>query len=77
MPALLLQKPSESSKVKRCIKLWGKELLSEGKNIQQRLRSGKEGITIAIISLRFNNLMSKGNFNSLNAKVAIIPKLVN
>ena len=29
--------------------------------IQQRLRSGKEGMTIAKISLNFKNLMNKGN----------------
>ena len=31
--------------------------------IQQRLRSDKEGMKIAKISLKFKNLMSKGNVN--------------
>ena len=31
--------------------------------IQQRLRSDKEGMAIAKISLKFKNLMSKGNVN--------------
>ena len=74
MPALLLQKPSKSSKAKdhlqaleRRIKLWNEGdiegLLYEGMTIQQRLRSDKEGMTIAKISLKLKNLMSKGNVN--------------
>ena len=31
--------------------------------IQQRLRSDKEGMTIAKISLKFKNIMSKENVN--------------
>ena len=72
MLTLLLQKPSKSLKAKehfqaleRLIKLWDegsiKELLYEGLTIEQRLRSDKEGITIVKISLKLNNLMSKGN----------------
>ena len=72
MTALLLQKPSQSSKakyhlqrLKRRIKLWNESniegLLYEDMTIQQRLRSDKEGMTIAKISLKFKNLMSKGN----------------
>ena len=74
MPALLLQKPSKSSKAKdhlqaleRRMKLWDEGdvegLLYEGMTIQQRLRSDKEGMTIAKISLKFKNIMSKGNVN--------------
>ena len=74
MPALLLLKPSKSSKVKdhlqaleRRIKLCDEGniegLLYEGMTIQQKLRSDKKGMTIAKISLKFKNLMSKGNVN--------------
>ena len=74
MPALLLQKPSKSSKARdhlqaleRRIKLWDEDnikgLLYEDMTIQQRLRSNKEGMTIAKISLKFKNLMSKENAN--------------
>ena len=74
MPALLLQKPSKSSKAKdhlqaleRRIKLQDEGdiegLLYEGMTIQQTLRSDKEGMAIAKISLKFKNLMSKGNIN--------------
>ena len=38
-------------------------LLYEGMAIQQRLTSDKEGMTIAIISRKFKNLMSQGNVN--------------
>ena len=72
MTALLLQKPSQSSKakyhlqrLKRRIKLWNESniegLFYEDMTIQQRLRSDKEGMTITKISLKFKNLMSKGN----------------
>ena len=72
MPALLLQKPTKSSKAKdhlqaleRRIKLWNEGniegLLHEGMTIQQRLRSDKEDMTFAKISLKFKNLMRKGN----------------
>ena len=74
MPVLLLQKPSKSSKAKdhlqaleRRIKLWDEGnvegLLYEGMTIQQRLRSDKEVMTISKISLKFKNLMNKGNVN--------------
>ena len=74
MPALLLEKPSKSSKAKyhlqaleRNIKWWDEDniegLLYEGMTIQQRLRSDKEGMAIAKISLKFKNRMSKGNVN--------------
>ena len=75
MPALHLQKPSKFSKAKyhlqaleRRITLRGEGdiegLLYEGMTIQQRLRFNKEGMTIAKISLKFKNLMSKGNVNA-------------
>ena len=38
-------------------------LLYECRTIQPRLRSGKKSMTIAKISLKFKNLMSKGNVN--------------
>ena len=74
MPALLLQKPSKSSKARdhlqaleRRIKLWDEDnikgLLYEDMTIQQRLRPNKEGMRIAKISLKFKNLMSKENAN--------------
>ena len=37
--------------------------LTSNRNIQQRLRSDKEGMAIDKISLKFKNLMSQGNFN--------------
>ena len=50
-----------------CIKLWDEDniegLLHELMTIQQRLRSDKEGMKIAKISLKFKNLMSKENVN--------------
>ena len=72
--ALLLQKPSKSSKSKdqnaaleRRLKLWeeGKieELLYEGQTIQERLKSPDSSMTIAKISMKFRILMSKGNVN--------------
>ena len=74
MPLFLLQKPSKSSKVKdhlqaleRRIKMLDEGdivgLLYEGMTVQQRLRSDKEGVAIAKISLKFKNLMCKGNVN--------------
>ena len=49
------------------LKLWDEgnivRLLYEGTTIQKRLRFDKEGMTIAKISLKFKNLMSKGNDN--------------
>ena len=74
MPALLLQKPSKSSKSKdhhadleRRLKLWeeGKieELLYEGQTTQERMKSPDSSMTIAKISMKFRVLMSKGNVN--------------
>ena len=75
IPTLLFKKPRKSSKAKdlqaleRRIKLWDEgdieRLLYEGLTIQQRLRSNKEGMTIAKISLKFKNLMNKGNVNGV------------
>ena len=66
--------PNKSSKAKdhlqaleRRIKSWDKAniegLLYECRTIQPRLRSDKKSMIIAKISLKFKNLMSKGNFN--------------
>ena len=77
MPALLLQKPSKSSKSKdhhadleRRLKLWeeGKieELLYEGQTIQERLKSPDSSMTVAKISMKFRMLMSKGNVNNMS-----------
>ena len=75
MPALLLQKPSKSSKSKdhhaaleRRLNLWeeGKieELLYEGQTIQERLKSSCGSMAIANVSMKFRILTSKGNVNS-------------
>ena len=74
MPALLLQKPSQSSKSKdhnaaleKRLKLWEErkieELLCEGQTIQGRLTSPDRTMTITKISMKFRILMSKGNVN--------------
>ena len=67
MPALLLKVKDLLQALERCIILWDEGniegLLHEGMKIQQRLRSNKEGMTITKISLKFKNLMSKGNVN--------------
>ena len=74
MPALLLQKPSQSSKSKdrhaaleRRLQLWeegkNEELLYKGQTIQGRLKSPDSTTTITKISMKFRILMSKGNVN--------------
>ena len=74
IPALLLQKPSKSSKSKdhhaaleRRLKLWeeGKieELLYEGHTIQERLKSPNSSMIITKISIKFRIFMSKGSVN--------------
>ena len=75
MPALLLQKPSQSSKAKdhlaaltRRFLLWEqgniKELLHEGETIQNLLSSSKKkSLSTTDISKRFISKMSKGNIN--------------
>ena len=74
IPALLLQKPSKSSKSKdhhaaleRRLKLWeeGKieELLYEEHTIQERLKSPNSSMIITKISIKFRILMNKGNVN--------------
>ena len=76
IPALLLQKPSKTSKSKdhyavleRRLKLWeeGKieELLYEGQTIQEKLKSPDSSMTVAKISMKFRMLMSKGNVNNV------------
>ena len=53
--------------LERRIKLWNEGniegLLYEGMTILQRLRSDKEGMAVAKISLKFKNLMGEGNVN--------------
>jgi len=74
MPALLLQKPSKTSKSKdhvyaleRRLEIWHKgnlrSLLNEAETIQSRLPEPTKKSDIATISKRFRNLMEKGNVN--------------
>ena len=74
MPALLLQKPSKNSKSKdhlvsleRCLKLWEEgnisNLAHEGQTIQESVKISEKGMNIEKISLKFKNMMSKGNVN--------------
>lgn len=74
MPALLLQKPSKTSKSKdhlkaleRRLELWNKGeinlLLLEAETIQQRLKNNNSPKNIADISKKFAKLMGKGNIN--------------
>ena len=76
MPKLLLQKPSKSSKAKeqlkaleRHMKLWDdgsiEDLSYESQTIRDRLRSDKECMVIAKISLTLKNLMRKGNVHGV------------
>ena len=63
----ILKSQNHLQALERRIKLWDEGniegLLYEGMTTQQRLRSDKEGMTIAKISLKLKNLMSKGNVN--------------
>ena len=74
MPALLLQKPSKTSKAKdhlraleRRIRLWEEgniiELVNESKAIQERLPSNNAPMNIEKLSLKFKQLMQRGNVN--------------
>ena len=74
MPALLLQKPSNSSKSKehlqtleRRLQQWKKgefiQLLREAETIQQRIPSGLSKRDLATTSRKFRDLMQKGNIN--------------
>ena len=74
MPALLLQKPSKSSKSKdhvaalqRRLDLWDEgnilELIEEGETIQGQLKHINAPQLIADISKKFKEKMSKGNIN--------------
>ena len=74
MPALLLQKPSKSSRSKdhhaaleRRRKLLKEgmieELLYEGQTIREKLKSSDSSMTIAKISMKIRILISKGNMN--------------
>ena len=72
MPTLLLQIPSKKSKnhlisLERRLKLWEEgnisNLLHEGKAIQERIKISEKDMSIEKISLKFKNLMRKGNVN--------------
>ena len=74
MPALLLQKPSKSSKSKdharaleRRLKLWKEgeflQLMREADALQQRLPKGLPKKDLATISREFRDRMQKGNIN--------------
>ena len=74
MPALLLQKPSKSSKSKdhlkaleRRLEVWNKgdisALFREANTLQQRLPKPQERSDIASISKRFKIMMESGNVN--------------
>ena len=75
MPALLLQKPSKTSKscdhvkaLERRLKMWQSgdftKLLSEAEAIQSRMININTKRSIAMTSLKFKDLMQKGNVNS-------------
>ena len=75
MPNLLLQKPSKSSKSKdhqqaleRRLELWTdgefEELFHEGETIQLSLKTIQGPKTVAEISRKFKQLMTKGNVNA-------------
>ena len=75
MSALILQKPSKKSKskdhlkaVERRIQLWTegniRELLCEGKTIQERMHSATFTPDIARTSQKFKSLMQSGNINA-------------
>ena len=72
MPALLLQKPSKNLKSKdhlvsleRRLKLWEEgnisNLVHEGETTQERMKISEKGMNTEKISLKFKNMMSKGN----------------
>ena len=72
MPALLLQKPSKNLKLKdhlvsETFKIMGRRnisnLVHEGETIQERMKINVKGMNIEKISLKFKNMMSKGNVN--------------
>ena len=75
-PALLIQKPSKTSKsrdhwyaLERRLQLWErgevKSLLLEVETIQQRLTSSNDPKNIADVSKKFAKLMGKGNINGV------------
>ena len=74
MPALLLQKPSRTSKSKdhlaalsRRLDLWEQgnifDLLHEGQTLQNQFKSAKKTMSVNEISRKFIDKMSKGNIN--------------
>ena len=71
MLALLLQKPNKNSKAKDHVAALERrlengniiKLLNEGQSIQERLPTGETPKDIAKISVKFKELMQKGNVN--------------
>ena len=74
MQALFLQKPNKNSKSKdhlvsleRRLKIWEEgnisNLLHEGETSQEKMRINEKVMNIEKISLKFKNMMSKGNVN--------------
>ena len=74
MPALLLRKPSKTSKanhhlkvLERRLRLWEEgnitELVNDSKTVQERLLSTNTQIYVEKLSHKFEQLMQKGNAN--------------
>ena len=74
MPALFLQKPNKNSKSKdhlvsleMRLKIWEEgnisNLLHEEETIQEKMKISEKVMNIEKISLKFKNMMSKGNVN--------------
>ena len=74
MPALFLQKPNKNSKSKdhlvsleMRLKIWEEgnisNLLHEEETIQEKMKISEKVMNIEKISLKFKNIMSKGNVN--------------
>ena len=74
MPALFLQKPNKNSKSKdhlvsleMRLEIWEEgnisNLLHEEETIQEKMKISEKVMNIEKISLKFKNMMSKGNVN--------------
>ena len=74
MPALFLQKPNKNSKSKDHLvsleirlEIWEEgnisNLLHEEETIQEKMKISEKVMNIEKISLKFKNMMSKGNVN--------------
>ena len=74
MPALFRQKPNKNSKSKdhlvsleMRLKIWEEgnisNLLHEEETIQEKMKISEKVMNIEKISLKFKNMMSKGNVN--------------